>query len=1298
MSEQTAHLVQALRRRVRSTIRRISLADLAFGFVLTLGILAALWLLSVAVEAGLWLGTEPRTVLFWGIVLVAAGLLLYFLLIPLLRLAGLLRGPSEDDVARRIGARYPEVSDRLVNLLHLSEGRSSQASSAMLDGAVRMLGEHVEPVPFERVEDFHRARRVGRLASLPLVGLLLFLLAAPSTFIDASRRLLSPSTAFERPAPFRLQIEPGDTDVIKGDPVDVVVRAVPRTSGGALPERLALLVGRPGEEQAEAVTVMPDSSGVFRHQIAGVRQPLRYRAEADDVVSPWHTVTVVERPLVRGLHVSLDFPNYTRLPSQRLEPGVGDVTALPGTRVQVEVGVGRPDPASGAGQAVQEAFLRFDDGRLDTLTLSGGKATGTFALREKGHYEILLRSARGAENDDPITYALGLLTDAPPSIVLLAPDIDATLDETLGADLRMRLADDFGFSKLRLLYRVAERRYGEPMEDFESIDLSLEKPTQLDQEVLYNWLLTEATDLDPIPGDVIEYYVEVWDNDAVAGYKAAKSTTQRLRMPSLAEQYQQLEEGQEGAEETLDELLRQTESVSEEFQELRDEIRTKQEADWQDQRQLERLQEQQGQMEEQVQSLQQQVESMTSQMEEGGLVSEETLEMYRDLQKVVEEISSPELQEAMEQLREAMENLDLQQMQESIENFEFSEEQYKERLERTLELFKNLRVQQGLEEAARRAEELAKQEEKLAEETSELLGEEDEGGEEDREKGGEEEREEGEKGTEEEKEGMEEGEGENEDGEQRDGEEQDGEQEGEQQDEEQQDGEQQGSERQEGQEDGEQQDGQENQQSGEQQEGEQNQENQQGKQNQENQQGDQQQGDQEQQGGEQQQGEQQEGNQQQGEQQENAEPQTPNTEQKRESLARQQEMSADEMRQLQEQIEQVREQMEELQQSPSQEMERLQEQLDNQQIPQEMQKNAQQLQQNQLQEAKQGQQQMQQQLQQLQQQLQQMQSGMQGQQMQINMAGLRRALDDVLRLSQQQEDVRQSVRGLASDSPQLREQARQQVELSENLSTVSDSLQSLARDIPQMSRAVQEEAGEALREMGAATEAMSERAASQASGHQKGSMTHLNELALLLSDLMDQMMNNAQGGSGQQSMQQMMQQMQDMAGQQQQLNEQIQQMLNDMQGNRLSNDAQGRLRQMAEQQEAIRRQLRSIARNPEARGKMLGDLNKIAEQMQESIEELQRGQADRRTIERQQQILTRLLDAQRSLQERGREKRRESETGRDFDRESPDALTPTEQADKLRRDLIRALESGYAPDYQELIKRYFDLLQQQETE
>jgi hypothetical protein len=206
-------------------------------------------------------------------------------------------------------------------------------------------------------------------------------------------------------------------------------------------------------------------------------------------------------------------------------------------------------------------------------------------------------------------------------------------------------------------------------------------------------------------------------------------------------------------------------------------------------------------------------------------------------------------------------------------------------------------------------------------------------------------------------------------------------------------------------------------------------------------------------------------------------------------------------------------------------------------------------------------------------------------------------------------------------------------------------------------------------------------------------MTQLNELALLLADLMNQMMGGG-GGSGSMSMQQMLQQLQNMAGQQEMLNQQMQQMLNDIRGNRLSSDAQERLRQLGEQQQRIREQLRDLNRNRELRNRALGDLERIAEQMQETIDELTLRQVTPRTIERQRQILTRLLEASRSLQERGRDRRRESRTGEDILRQGPPELTAPERADQLRRDLIRALESGYAPDFEELIRRYFELLQQ----
>ncbi|NBC17718.1 MAG: chromosome partitioning protein ParA, partial [Bacteroidetes bacterium] len=181
------------------------------------------------------------------------------------------------------------------------------------------------------------------------------------------------------------------------------------------------------------------------------------------------------------------------------------------------------------------------------------------------------------------------------------------------------------------------------------------------------------------------------------------------------------------------------------------------------------------------------------------------------------------------------------------------------------------------------------------------------------------------------------------------------------------------------------------------------------------------------------------------------------------------------------------------------------------------------------------------------------------------------------------------------------------------------------------------------------------------------------------------------------SMQQMMQQLQQMSGQQQKLNQQIQQMLNDVQGNRLSTDMQQRLRQMAAQQDALRRQLKELSRNRELGEKALGDLKKVAEEMEETIRDLQRGRVDRPMVQRQQRILTRLLNATKSIQKRGKEEKREGKSADDIMRESPSELPPQEQAEQLRRALLRALESGYAPDYENLIKRYFELLQEQQT-
>ncbi|MEM1042689.1 MAG: DUF4175 family protein [Bacteroidota bacterium] len=1144
MSEHSRQLLDALRVRLAHARRRVLGADLLFGLALTLGVLAAALGLGAALEAGLWMGTAARLLFYVAFLLAALGLVGAFVVRPLLVYFGVLPGLGDEALAARIGKRFPEVSDRLTNLLDLAGGRATDAPAPLLDGAVQALGRAIEPVPIERVEDTRPAKRTAPFAAVPLMGLALFGLFAPATFTGAVQRLFSPTETFAPPAPFSLVVAPGDTEIVRGTDLTVEVRA----RGRAVPREATLWLGRVGEERADRVRLLADSSGTFRHMVTNVRESVRYRVEAAPVETDWFTATVVARPTVQALSVTATPPRYTRLAPQRLAPNVGDVIGLPGTEVALSARIG--------GVAIDSARVVFDDGTSVRLDLDGEAATGSFRLRREGTYRLVLHGTNGFTNADPISYTLQLLSDAAPQIRLLEPGADVDLNEALQTRVAAQITDDFGFARLRLFWRADESGFeAEDAPDFAPIDLPIAEPRLLDQDVAYPWLLRSVAP-GLAPGDVVEYYLQVWDNDAVAGYKSARTPTFTLRFPSLAEQYDQLDETGGDTEEGLEELRRDADETREQFEELRDELRRKQDADWEDRRQLDNLMERQQNLDEQIEQGAEQMQELLDQMRENDLVSEETLRQYEEMQRVMEEVATPELMEALQKLQEAMENLDLPQMMEAMEDFEFNEEQFRERIERALDLLEKLQAAQKLDEAAKRAEALAEQEEALREQTGTLQ-----------------------------------------------------------------------------------------------------------------------------------------------EQQENGDLSAEESQAEQDRLAEEQQRAQEEAAALEQLMKEVQEQLEGMKNAPQDAQEQMQEAAEQmQEMQEQMQENQQQLQQNQLQDAQEGQQQMQQQMQQMSQQMQSMQQQMSGQQQQVNLAGLRRVLDDVLTLSYEQESLRAETAGQRADSPTLRPSASQQVELSAGLATVSDSLRSLAREVPQMDVEIQKRAGEALREMGASVSELTERRVPQAAGHQKASMTSLNDLALLLSDLMDQMQNPSQGqGQGSPSMQQMMQQLQQMSGQQQQLNQQIQQMLNDRQGERLSQDQQGRMQQLRQQQEALRQQLEEMAQNPNLDSQGRSQLQRIAEEMEEAARRMQDGRIDRELRERQENILTRLLEARESINQRGKKRERKSQTGQDRPPDAPDALPEQDEIDRLRRDLIRALESGYAPDYQELIKRYFDLLQQRNS-
>ena len=1131
-----------LRRRLRAARRRLTLAAVLRGALVTAAAVGAAVLAALAAEAGLWLGVGLRTAVFWLLVALLAGLAVALVAVPLLRGAGLLPGLDERAVVRRAGRDYAGVDDRLATLLDLADGHAASGPDRLRLAALDALGREVRDVPFEHVRAFGPARRAAPWAVVPAALLVGLFVGAPHTVGAAAARLMAPGVYFAPPAPFRLQVEPGDADVTRGASLPVRVVAV----GRDLPLAATVEFGRADERATETVRLQPGDDGAFTYTIEDVRADLRYRVEADGVRTEWFKVEAVDRPLVRGVRVTVAPPGYSGRKARTLPEGVGDATGLVGSAVRVQVSFGGPRPA--------EAWLdvRWDDGRRQRVGLRLGDeaALGAFRLRGAGTYSVRLKAKNGLENADPARYTLGTLSDGPPQIALVE-GADGALS---GAARRLvfRVTDDFGFRGGGLVYRVdggRARRLRLPV-----------RPRPLDQEVALDWRVPGAR-----PGSTVEFYGEVRDNDAVRGGKTARTPLFTVRFPTLSDRLDAFEAERDTASQALDQLKEDAEESGERLQRLRDDLRESLDPDWEDRRQVEELLREQSDLQRQAQELQQQMDRLSQELQNSDLVDEETQRQFDQMRRVMEELDSPELRDALQRLRDAMERLDMQDMLQQSEEAAQSEEELRRRLERAMELMKRLEAAVEMEETARRAEDLAETEERLARETEAL------------------------------REGRE-----PEDGEDR----------------------------------------------------------------------------------------------QPGEEQTSPEAE-------RERLAEEQRQAAEDAEALEEQMQELREQLEDTPRAPTEAVEQMQREMqEDGGLPQEMEQNAQQLEQNQLQEAQDGQEEMAEQLRRLARQMRQQSQGMQGQQQKVDQAAVRRALEDALTLSREQERLAVQTGRVPSRNPALVPIARRQGELRDGLASVVDSLRRVARTVPQLGPEVDKRASAARREMDRAVERLVDRQSGPGVAHQRAAMSHLNELALLLTDLLDQLQNqqsgSGQGGQSGQGSGMSPQMMRQMGQRQAEINRRIQQMLNESAGERLSPGEGQRLRQLAEQQEALRRQLQ---RAVEGAGDGLGagersQLRRVEEQMKEAASELRRGRLDRHAAPRQQQILEKLLEAERSVNQQGREEQREAQTGRDRAPESRPAEPRTDRpADRVRRDLIRALESGYAPDYQDLIKAYFERLQ-----
>ncbi|MEO0115616.1 MAG: hypothetical protein ABIK93_09130 [candidate division WOR-3 bacterium] len=129
-------------------------------------------------------------------------------------------------------------------------------------------------------------------------------------------------------------------------------------------------------------------------------------------------------------------------------------------------------------------------------------------------------------------------------------------------------------------------------------------------------------------------------------------------------------------------------------------------------------------------------------------------------------------------------------------------------------------------------------------------------------------------------------------------------------------------------------------------------------------------------------------------------------------------------------------------------------------------------------------------------------------------------------------------------------------------------------------------------------------------------------------------------------------------------------------------------------QRALRQTLEEIRKSLGTEPGLTSSLDGVIEEMKQVERDLSELVITRELIQRQEKILNRLLDVQRSVRRREFKEKREREIGKDYP-VPPNPTLPADLGERkkfLREKLLQGLKEGYPKDYEYLIRLYFESL------
>ncbi|MHB1195248.1 MAG: DUF4175 family protein [Lutibacter sp.] len=668
-----------IREKLQAFIKKYYFNELIKGLLLFFAIGLLYFIFTLFVEYFLWLKPIARSLLFWLFVFIEVALFAAYIVFPITQILGLKKGISEVEASKIIGNHFPEVKDKLLNMLQLNE---SKQNSELIEASIAQKSKELQPIPFKRAVDFTKNKKYLKFAIIPfLIWLLVFITGNISIFTESFSRVVNYNKVYLPPAPFSFTILNKSLSVVERESFTLQIETV----GNTVPENVKIKFSN------ESYYLKNVGLGKFQYSFSKIQKSIKFFLEANGVASEIYQISCIETPVINNLKMVLQYPVYTGKQNEVVQ-NTGNASIPQGTKITWQIETEKTDTISFILNEEQPAYFTKNAKEYFSFSKQVFNALS---------YKITT-SNQQLHNFESLNFIIQVIPDEHPQI-----SVNSDIDSISRGPVQFvgQVSDDYGVNKLQMVYynKSNKKALKSHLIDFAKSSISD-----------FYYVFPEGISLEE--GVDYELYFEVFDNDAVNGSKSSKSRTFSYYKKTEKEISNELLDDQKETIGELSKLVEKSKKSNEGVEKFKNELQKKANVNWNDTKKLEDLLKRQTQYQEMIQNQTNELEKNLNEQPD----QKETKETKEELLKRIEETKKLAEQEKMlVELKALSKKLEKEDLVEKLKEMVKKNQRNEQSLERILELTKRFYVEQKANQIRENLENLGKKEESLSNENQE---------------------------------------------------------------------------------------------------------------------------------------------------------------------------------------------------------------------------------------------------------------------------------------------------------------------------------------------------------------------------------------------------------------------------------------------------------------------------------------------------------------------------------------------------------------------------------------------------